>query len=242
MEITYSSQAHSYNALLQVADASLALCRYGGEVTVGRLLSVIQRFGLQDRLGIRLLHKHNDILPTEIMYESSFIDLEGFALSTKAVAYASIGSLVPNSWQFVDGSYVPCEYADPSLVVDPEVDLGTYAEALREVGLILRETGTENLLGLCVHYSSFVDRHDPFERSALLEKTDVEERANVVRYVNRDDPAFTNSAKTKWRAVQSIDSEGNVGWTTACKCFCSVFPEGGHVGTKTHQYNPGGRS
>ena len=237
MEATFGSQAHSYNALLPIADANRALSRFGEEVIVGRLLSVIQRFGLQDKLGIRLLHKHNDILPSEVMYESSLFDLEGFALSTKAVTRAEVSLMVPNSWQLVDGAYVPVEFSDPLLVSDPEVRPETHTEVLREIGLILRETGTESILGPCLHYGSYVESHDPFERSAFLEKTDFDDRANVVRYVDLDDPAFTNSAKTKWRAIQSVDSEGNVVWTTACNCFCSVFPQGGHQGTTTHRYS-----
>ncbi|MBD3895946.1 hypothetical protein IEI94_08800 [Halomonas sp. ML-15] len=238
MESIVRSQAHSYNALLTIADANRALSRFDEDATVGRLLSVIQHYELQDKFGIRLLHKHNDILPSEVMYETSFIDSEGFALSTKAVAKSEVTSMVTNSWQFVGGEYLPVEFSDPLLVSDAKVDLEVYADALHEIRLILEETGTEGLLGPCLHYGPHVERHDPFQQSAFLEKTDFEDRANVVRYVDSGDPAFTNSAKTKWRAVQVVDADGNVAWTTACNCFCSVFPQGGHQGTTTHRYNP----
>lgn len=238
MQAMISSHASFYNALLPISDANRALTRLGEDETVGRLLSVIQRFGLQDRLGVRLLHKHNDISADEVMYESSSFDSEGFAITTTAIVQSHINSMAPNSWQFVEGRYVPVEFSDPILVSDPHLEIDAFNGLLQEISNVLIETGTANLLGLCLHYSSYVEDHDPFERSAFLEKTDFDNRSNVVRYVSLNDVAFMNSAKTKWRAVQAVDAEGNLVWTTACNCFCSVFPQGGHQGTTTHRYTP----
>lgn len=232
-------QATLYNSLLPITEANRSLAALGEEDVVGKLLTIIQRAGLQDKLGIRLLHKHNDISDCEIMYETAGIDAEGFALTTRAVDRSLASEAVPNSWQLIGNEYLPVEFSDPRVVGDPGFDLNQHKDVLRELGMELRAAGASKVLGPCLHYGADVEIHSPFIESAFLEKTDFEDRANVVRYVERNDPAFTNSAKTKWRAVQVVDDvSGKAAWTTACNCFCSVFPQGGHQGTTTHRYNP----
>lgn len=238
METIVSPRVNSYNTLLPIAAANRALAELGEEKIVGNLLSVIQRFGMEEKLGIRLLHKHNDISADEIMHESAYVDVEGFALTTKAVSRRHAVEVAANSWQLVGTEYLPVEFSDPPLVNSSNFNLAEHAEVLRELAAVLREAGAENLLGPCLHYGAYVDSQAPYLKSAFLEKTDFEDRANIVRFVELGDPAFTNSAKTKWRAVQVTDEAGNQVWTTACNCFCSVFPQGGHQGTKTHRYTP----
>ncbi|MBC8647930.1 hypothetical protein GYM54_20615 [Pseudomonas sp. MTM4] len=235
--ITYA-HARSYNALNPISEATRILADLGEEETVGKLLSVIQRYRLQGELGIRLLHKHNDILDDEIMYESALFDTDGFALETKAIPKSECQALVANSWQLTGHVFMPVEFSDPALLVCPSFDIARHPDVLRELAQVLHETGAEYLLGPCLLYGTFVESHAPYQDSAFLEKTDTENRANVVRYVEMKDISFRNSAKTKWRAVQAIDDAGNLFWTTACNCFCSVFPSGGHQGTTSHRYTP----
>lgn len=230
-----ASSASVYNALYEVAEANKVLRSRGGEDTVGRYLSIVARANLQEHVGMRLLHKHNDISTDEIMLETAEFDQEGFALVTAATRMDGTKNIVCNSWQATRDGYVPVEYS-ASVVMAPAFDASEHADTFEELASALMKDGMSDLLGPCLNYSSYVSAFAPSIDAAFLEKTDFANRANVVRYVKRDDVAFQNSAKTKWYAKMTIDASGKVSWTTACNCFCSVFPEGGHQGTTTHQF------
>ncbi|WP_158915563.1 hypothetical protein [Caulobacter sp. S45] len=229
--------AESYNELLPIAAASREYKRIQGDRVVDRLLSIIAAMGLEEQLGIRLLHKHNDTDCDELMVETAEIDDEGFCLSTRRLKCGEVADAVPNSWREVAGRFVPVEYSQRSLV-NEDIPPDALQAALARIGAALRSTGTSNLLGPCLNYSASVSACAPTSSAALLEKTDFENVANVVRFVDRNSAEFTNSAKTKWHASYMIDGDGKKHWLTACNCFCSVFPSGGHEGTKTHRYNP----
>lgn len=235
---TQDSHSHLYNSLYPVADANRRLEELGGEDVVGELLAVIRGAGLQDVLGIRLLHKHNDIDAAEWMVERAVVDAEGYALITAVEGRQSGNALARNSWRYIDGAFVPVEFSDPALVTAPDFDLDEHAAVFDRIADVLKANAAELVLGPCLNYSKSVASNSPAPDAAFLEKTDFENRANVVRYVSRDEVAFAASAKTKWYAQQMIGPDGKPMWITACNCFCSVFPEGGHQGTKTHRYNP----
>jgi hypothetical protein len=223
---------NSYNSLLPICDATGSLRKRGGECRLDRVLSVICDAGLERDLGIRLLHKHNDIACEEIMCETATIDAEGFALVTAALPQKNAADAVPNSWRLAGDRFEPVEFSDPDLVRKSPVEL-THPVFFR-LAEVLEEEGMADLIGPCLLYSDQVAAQAPAPDAAFLEKTDFDNRANVVRYVLRDDLSFANSAKTKWYAKRVSGPDGKSAWLTACNCFRSVMPEGGHQGTKTH--------
>jgi hypothetical protein len=225
----------SYNGLLGIVEANRALRTIGGEETVGKILSVIADAGLEDVVGIRLLHRHNNISGDEMMFESDVIDPEGFALITSAVRTSQIEESSSNSWQFTASGYLPTEFSDPNLLADPDFSVKDHQRTFNYLSEALCDYRAETVLGPCVNYSEFVTSFSPGANSAFLEKTDSDHRLNVVRYISITDSAFINSAKTKWLAKRIIDDQGIRKWTTACSCYCAVFPAGGHQGTKYHQ-------
>jgi hypothetical protein len=227
------SNAKVYNKLMEVVAANRAFQERGGEDAVGRYLSIIAEGGLQDHLGIRLLHKHNDLADDEIMLETDVIDGEGFALVTAATPTSRPMPQVCNSWQATPHGYAPIEFSRAELV-DPSFCNHKSRRVLATLADALNADGMADLLGPCVMYSRYVAQYAPLSDAAFLEKTDTTNRANVVRYVVRDDISFQNSAKTKWHAKMTTDAAGRTVWMTACNCFCSVLPEGGHQGTTTH--------
>jgi hypothetical protein len=231
-----TSNARSYNDLMDVQSANRALEERGGEKVVERYLSIIAEAGLQNEVGIRLLHKHNDLHTDEVMLEADILDEEGFALVTAATSESKLVQCACNSWQASPEGYVPIEYSTSKLV-DPSFSINEHERVFSHLSEALIRDGMSDLLGPCVLYSNYVADFSPSEDAAFLEKTDVDSRSNVVRYVLRDDVAFTRSSKTKWHAKQMIDASGRLVWMTACNCFCSVAPEGGHQGTTTHQYS-----
>ncbi|TLX16247.1 hypothetical protein [Rhizobium sp. MHM7A] len=226
-----TAHAERYNSLLDIKDASLELRRCGGEAVVSKLLEVIYDAGLADEIGIRLLHKHNEIDAIEIMYETAVEDEEGFALVTSATRTSGT-DFECNSWQLNKGKFVPVEFSDRQLV--RELDVTKAGPVFARLADVIKAQNVEHLLGPSLNYSEAVWGKSPTSDPALLEKTDFDERANVVRFVGRDEAIFIQSTKTKWYAKKVIDEDGNPSWLTACNCFCSVAPEGGHLGTQTH--------
>ena len=234
---TGAEQAASYNALLPIADAQRAFQKRGGNLAVDTLLSIVADAGAEAVVGIRLLHKHNDISAGEIMLERNEVDDEGFALITSAVP-CDVRPAVCNSWQITERGLVPIEFSQPGIVV-AQFDMREHEDLFCRLSDAIIALGVEDILGPSLNYGAYVEAFAPSSGAAFLEKTDFENRANVVRYVNRSDAEFTNSAKTKWHAKRIVDSTGKATWMTACNCFCSVFPEGGHQGTTTHSYSNG---
>ncbi len=230
--------SRSYNDLLGVADASHALDDLGGEETVGKILSIIKDAGLSSCIGIRLLHKHNDISEAEVMLEAAVTDDEGFALMTSAVPAGNAAGAVSNSWRFTDEGYVPCEFSNSELLVEPKFSIDEHRTTFNHVAEALRDYRAERILGPSINYSEYVKAARPHDNAKFLEKTDVENRANVLRYISLEDPVFRGSVKTKWCIDQTPGVGGEFIWMASCSCFCSVFPQGGHQGTKTHRYNP----
>lgn len=238
MRFEANEYSNVYNALHPIAVAQRELEIRGGEELVGSLLSIIAEGKLADVFGVRLLHKHNDVSANEIMLESAVQDAEGFALVTEAVNAKKARQFLPNSWRRAVDGYVPIEFSE-SRVVHSGATIEDHRVVLDALGEKIVELGVSDILGPSLNYSEYVGGFAPSGDAAFLEKTDTANRANVVRFVLRSDEEFANSAKTKWHAKRMIDSSGKVVWMTACNCFCSVAPEGGHMGTTTHTYTKG---
>lgn len=235
MNQAISALSESYNSLLGIADANRQLTQLGGEKIVGELLSVVRDAGLQETIGIRLLHKHNDISVDEVMLEYTAIDDAGFALITSAQKSAGGVGMICNSWRSTVYGYIPVEFSWPGLLVSDDFSASEHGRFFEKLAEALKDLDAESLLGPSLNYGPYVASYSPATDAAFLERTDSDNRSNVVRYVLRDDVAFMNSAKTKWHAMQIINANGKLAWTTACNCFCSVLPQGGHQGTKTHR-------
>jgi hypothetical protein len=226
----------TYNDLLPIKEATTYLAQNGGDATVSVVLEKIVELGLGDDIGLRLLHKHNDLAIEELMIEREIFDLEGYALITAAV-YKAEEPIAPNSWRLMaDSTVIPIEFSAVDILCSPNFDLLANKVKLEELRQVLVSLQVEHVLGPCINYDQRVYGGRNVEDVAFLEKTDTENRINVVRPVDRVDPSFTNSAKTKWYAKKIVGLNGNATWITACNCFCSVFPNGGHIGTKTHTY------
>ncbi len=230
-----SRKVGHYNSLLCVAEADRALNALGGENIVSQILSVFVSAGLEREFGIRLLHKHNDIVSGEVMLERSVVDDAGFALVTRPALSTETGQMLCNSWQLTETGFTPCEYSSTDIVFNPKLDLAETAPVFSLLATALRDFGVESILGPCRNYSECVDAHRPSVESKLLETTDEENRANVVRFVTPDDVGLVQSVKTKWHAEQVEGEVGKLMWAAGCKLVCSIIPETGkHQGTKTH--------
>ncbi len=227
--------ADRYNALLGIEEAKRRLDELGGEEMLGRVLSVIGEAGLAESVGIRLLHKHNDVFGEEIMLEAVTEDEDGFALVTKPVAASAANDFVCNSWQLSGDTFVPSEFSDRSVVESPTFEVVEHKTTFNRLAAVLHEYGAESVLGPCLNYSEEVLARRPQEDAKLLERIDSDNRANIVRFALADDPALRTSVKTKWKATRAVDETGKNSWAAACSCTCYAFPETGkHSGTHAH--------
>ena len=234
MTISERKLTTTYNALLDVSDASHALDERGGDATVRQVLGIIMEAGLEKYLGVRLLHKHNDIRSGEMMLETSIDDNHGFALVTAPRDLSAVCASTCNSWQLTSDGFVPSEFSSPHLINSDGFDAHDNARVFCRLETAIKDLRVESVLGPCLTYSEYVKSHRPQADAKLLETTGPDDRSNIVRYAMSDDPAFLNSIKTKWVLEQILDGDGKMIWATGCVQTCYVFPEGGHSGTQTH--------
>ena len=99
--MNYSEISKSYNNLPTVFEANEYLNKHNTKQIFYELFEIIKKYNLENTVGVRLLHKHNDISSNEIMLEKSNFDEDGFALITQATTISeelTDESYVPNSW------------------------------------------------------------------------------------------------------------------------------------------------
>lgn len=169
-------QSLLYNSLLPVNEVHRLLIEKGEEVVVDKLLTIIADAGLADIFGIRLLHKHNNISPGQIMAEYETNDSEGYALVTKVTDFSEAPKLHPNSWKITTSGLKPIEYSEPNLLTEtPRLeDIEKYISPRLEETIILY--GVQDILGLSVNYNHRVMQHSTTPDAALLEKTNIEQK------------------------------------------------------------------
>jgi hypothetical protein len=79
--------AGRYNSLHGIERAKEVLTVPEFQLLLDELSALVLRYQLHDMIGLRLLHKHNDIYESEVMVEREEYDLHGHpCLSTVAVA------------------------------------------------------------------------------------------------------------------------------------------------------------
>jgi hypothetical protein len=227
-----------YNLLPTVIDADQKLKSNDRDVALRTLSSVIVRHGLGRSLGIRLLHKHNDIADGEIMGEDIEIDNAGaFTLVTepKNFALRCDEEWRANSWKLVKGSYVPLEFSRKDLLADTEISPSAQSQCFSELATVLRVLRLEHLLGPSVNVGPVVEAHRPSGDTILSEITDEEYRRNIVKFVDLSEVDQSKVIETAWYADTHADGPTLAqNCRTVCKRICPSVPGGGHKGTFQH--------
>jgi hypothetical protein len=177
----------TYNSLEPVETIDERLTRAGRDRVLQELGKIIVSHRLHEVIGVRLLHRHNDLALGEIMLEREELDsTRSWCLTTVATLKAEVPSdYRPNSWKLCDDRFVPIEFS-----FDPEAVLAVAAVDQRfafhtEFARVLQELGADNILGPWVAPRSFY-RYCPGHDAILLESCDSARRANILRY---GDPA-----------------------------------------------------
>ncbi|WP_041388681.1 hypothetical protein [Polaromonas sp. JS666] len=194
----------SYNKLPTVFDADLALRQRDRDSVIEELLIVIEDHGLQNSVGLRLLHRHNEIAESEVMLEEARFDEHGLALVTLASPVAAVDSTVAaNSWMLDGDEFIAVEYSRASLLQSPGVSPKTQPLFFSALQRKLREFDVETWVGPALIESDFVSSHSQ-GRELLLEQSAFDDRANVLRYVSIDEIAPSGVVETFW--VASVEA------------------------------------
>lgn len=201
---TFTGYRQSYNKLPTVFDADMALHCADRDTAIEILLDVILQFGLHKSVGLRLLHRHNNLTENEVMLEDVRVDDQGLALITVACPATAIDSTIAvNSWMLVKDDFIPVEYSRSTLLYSPEVCPTSHPEFFDALKKRLLELKLEKWVGPALVESNAVAEHAN-GRELLLEQSAIDDRANVLRYVSTQDVDASRVVETFW--VASIET------------------------------------
>ncbi len=205
-----------YNALPAVELSDDKLNLLGKQKVLNTLCEVIANYGLEEVVGIRLLHNHNIISEDEQMFESAEMDEIGApCLVTSAQKRTAVGNSTANSWMWRNDDFLPVEFSADEEVVKNENILLDKSGFFNEFANALKELKVADILGPCVIPRSFYKNHKPPFASMLAETSDTERRANILKYepqIKYDGLALID---TTWRAYKGYN-EVTAGCTVAC--------------------------
>lgn len=224
-----------YNLLMDVEPADELLMTLNKLQILHDLSAVIRRYRLENLVGIRLLHRHHTLSLGELMLEATLPDRTGQpTLTTSAVHRTEVTRVfAPNSWMVFNGELYPMEYSVDAAVTSAADISVCYADFFREFVGTLAEAGATGLLGPCILRRAFIDIHQPAGNPALVESTDEELRANIVRFVPEGEYDWNKMIQTTWCAADPA------GKTYAMACIpvtgCIKVGAGNHTAVNGHQ-------
>jgi hypothetical protein len=143
-----------FNGLPDVTTAATTVKDKEGEQLIrGVVRDLLLKHGLNDKLGVALVHRHFDLKPDEVM-----VDYHGVATPWNTALidhYDSFGSVHPLSWVIVDGNPVPYEFyysADAATTTttsgDDSVVFDLPKDFVAEYEAILKAGGLQGYLGI----------------------------------------------------------------------------------------------
>lgn len=213
---------------------------------------VILLAGLQDSLSMRLIHRHHTIDPGQLMVERAGEYKGSSALITEVRHEREVDmeGLLPNVLSVSENGFGVTEYCVPDIIADEKKArqaLENTAVLTRVREVILRY-GMEKYvgIGLCDKPFFKMGRED----GILLEITDVDQHANVLRWLPKKDEE-PKSIQTLWkfedpksvynnaplRAFCSWDNHGNPSCLVYCFVICEALTPG-HAETHEKPHAP----
>ncbi len=218
MQIDSVGSSTAYNRLHGIFQSNEEFITLDQDAVLNELANVVLKHQLEDKFGIRLLHKHNEIAEDELMLEQTERGQRGATLTTIARFRASVlGECYPNSWKLEGKTFVPLEFS-----LDPRV--GQVGEAAKvgaffqEFGECLRSLGVSKLLGPCVVDREFFDSEKTSPEAILVETTDEERRANVLMFAEPSEYPPSRLVPATWTVERPTGSPNSM---TGCKTTCA---------------------
>ncbi len=246
MSFVNSSLTTRYNLLPTVFDADQLLKIHDHEKAIKELLAIIRKFSLEVSVGLRLLHKHSLLEPNEVMLEEHVVDNHGFALVTRASLTTRVdGNTVPNSWMLTETGFVPMEYSRAELLNSPDISPATHPQFFEQLGNMISHLGLSSVLGPALEASAFVESFRQDGADSMLEYSALDDRANILRYVDSKTLDMNSMVETNWSASPSkkqttksdkAKRKGGKNTTKRCVRYCPYVQNPPvHQGTYIHR-------
>jgi hypothetical protein len=135
------------------------------------------------------------------------------------------------------------EYSRASLLNSPDVSPATHPHFFADLANKLTDLGLTALIGPALTPSGFVESHRGDEAHILLEYSALDDRANILRYVDASAIDGKSTVETYW-AASSTNKDSKTptkkppATTKSCQRFCSMVKDTAnrsvHQGTFTH--------
>eukprot|EP00300_Choanocystis_sp_HF-7_P003788 c1288_g1_i2.p1 GENE.c1288_g1_i2~~c1288_g1_i2.p1 ORF type:complete len:234 (-),score=1.67 c1288_g1_i2:83-784(-) len=204
------------------------------ESLLSGLGKVILDHHLEEVIGIRLLHRHNELRPDDLMVE----DLEQIdevpALVTARYPKRDISfDYLPSMWACRgDSSIQELEYSKRDLLPIGSEFLKANTRFFHDYAAKAKELRTEDFLGVCV-----LDKHGfPVDKEleTEVESTDITRPANVIMARNKDLLRIENYFETTWQ----VHRESNTSCPTTCCSYCTPRSPGHEISHHTVHPTP----
>lgn len=237
----------AYNGLMDVSTADRRLwSRQDREAFFQEAGTLICENGLQESVGLCLLHNHNAVAEGHIMVES--FETDTYATPALVMAHTPRDQArqpVPVALKVGDGGLLPLEYSS--------VDLAhRNYRLLQEAGEdfvaafcdVVTRNGFEDLVGLSVLRVDALDRQPDEE---LVERTDSARVANVLRAHDTVEAPNINHVQTSW-VFDKVEATAASNCVTKClakcatKCEAPNSPEEPHLEEHLGQEHEGSGS
>jgi hypothetical protein len=197
------THAERYNLLADVEPADEQLSALNKAKILNTLSEVICKHGLEEWIGIRLLHRHNGLTGGEIMLEAEDrISEQDLALTTMARSLSGIKQkFAPNSWMAEAGRFFPLEYSQDPAIAQGRDFLEENRDFFKDFEAVLTAYDVTGLLGPCILRRNFFDQRKPAAPAILVETSDETRRANTVRFVEDGQYDWNKMIQTTWTAI-----------------------------------------
>jgi hypothetical protein len=160
---------------------------------------VLVRYQLHEQIGVRLLHRHNELREGEFMIEDAGTLADGTAalITTRQALENPPSELTPTIWKCgPNGEITALEFCT-KIVRDLDGDFfARNKEPFAKFHELVSAHGLEKYLGLCLLAKNALE-HDK-ETSLMVENTDVERVANIVTLKPRATFDRSTAIETVW--------------------------------------------
>ena len=144
-EVLQPYSADVFNTLPDLPTAERSLVSRGGPDLVNELLKpMIEKYQLEGKLGVGLLHRHFELGETEKLVEFNNISLPWKSNNDDH----SGGKILPSAWAVKDNKLTPYEFYYSPLGRDDHFDFGTARSFVREFIEAVNQFGLEQTLSL----------------------------------------------------------------------------------------------
>lgn len=220
-----------YNALPSVEDADDILSNAGKAQVLSRLAAIIDNHDACGKVGLRLLHKHNEVAPGETMLEREIVTNGQPGLRTEKSS--DLANARPNSWMLVDGNAHPLEYSSGASREDDDQLAGLFADLEVELAALK----LNSVIGPWIPPADFINKHGQ-AGNLLVEISDESATTNTLTFLPAQDIRPESFIETSWLVEPSHLGSAGVAVAALCRTIyiCTSYErERRHERTTKHE-------